>query len=229
MGRNVSLIVKNEKGFSLIELIIVMVIISIMTAVSLFYLAASQRLYKPDDQALKIADILQEARQRALTQTSPMRVEIDLDDNVVRLIDERLIVLPATLPNSADDILIRQMPLLPPAEVFVEERANNVTSNPPEPGIFTNATFTISNHPLSIPNNVCTLRFLGNGTVTNAGTGGVGNGAVPTSVILHVWSPSKADPEESEIARALTVSGASGLVRLWEYNPGTGVWKDSRR
>ncbi len=76
------------KGFSLIELLIVLTLIMIMSGVSFFYFNTYQRLYKPDDQSLQIVDILQEARQHALTQRETIRVEVDITVNVVRLIDE---------------------------------------------------------------------------------------------------------------------------------------------
>src|ERR1044072_9714123 len=77
-----------ESGFSIVELLIVLLISSIMLAITGYYFVNHQKLYKPDDQALKIVDILQEARQRALTQRETVRVEIDLTDSIVRLVDE---------------------------------------------------------------------------------------------------------------------------------------------
>lgn len=85
-----------SRGFSMVELLIVLTVITILLGISLFYLSAHERLYRPDEEALKIIDVFQEARQRSLTQRETMRVEIDLTDNVVRLIDENQ-------PSTADD------------------------------------------------------------------------------------------------------------------------------
>jgi prepilin-type N-terminal cleavage/methylation domain-containing protein len=54
-----------DAGFSIAELLVVLAIIGVMSAVVIFYATAHKKLYQPDDQALQIADILQEGRQRA--------------------------------------------------------------------------------------------------------------------------------------------------------------------
>ena len=215
-----------SRGFSLVELLIVLTVITILTGISLFYLSSHQALYRPDEQALKIIDMLQEARQRSLTQREAMRVEIDLTDNIVRLIDENG-------PNSAeDDTEIRAAVLLSPAEVKIDRRPPDITTDPAESLPVPIAQFKASLHPLSGGNNVCTFRFLRNGTVVNDGTDSVGTNATTTGATIFVWSPKKDEPNESNIARAITVVGASGSVRYWEYNRSlseTNILKDSRR
>ena len=107
-----------------------------------------------------------------------------------------------------------------------------MTYNPPEPLAPPNALFPNSVYTQSIGQEVCTLRFLSNGTVTNAGTNSIGTGSVLTGVTLHIWSPTRVDPTKSEILRAITVIGTTGVIRLWEFNPdlpATNKWQDSRR
>lgn len=213
-------------GFSMIELIIVIVVISIMTAVSMVYLNSSQRLYKPDAEALKIIDIFQEARQRSLTQRRTMRVEIDMDDKVIRLINEED---PAT---ATDDALIRTMALLPASEITIDKRPFNITDNPPEPFPAPHANFYISHYPNSVGHRVCTIRFQSTGTVVNAGSDATGTGATPTGVALFIWAPDQQTVTNSDIARAITIIGTTGSVRLWEYDKQASTankWKDSRR
>ncbi|MCS6873135.1 MAG: prepilin-type N-terminal cleavage/methylation domain-containing protein [Pyrinomonadaceae bacterium] len=215
-----------QKGFSLIELIIVITVAFILTGISFFLLTSHQRLFKPDEQVLKIADILQEARQRALTQRETMRVEIDLTDNSVRLIDENS---PTT---HTDDKLIRQISLFPPQEVRIDTRPPGISFDPPEMISVPPATFPISVYPPSVAHNVCTLRFLRNGSVVNAGTDPIGSNASLTSAAIFVWSPRNGNPSQYEIARAITVVGTTGFIRLWEYDPNLSTpnkWKDSRR
>ena len=219
----------NIEGFSLIELLIVLTMIVILSGVAFFYLTSTQRLYKPDDQSLQIVDILQEARQRSLTQRETIRVEIDTTANKVRLIDENSQNLPAT---TNDDVLIRQVPLLPNAEVRVNRSPDNITYNPPEPLPASTAIYAQSTYPLSVNNQVCTMRFLSGGTVVDAGTNSLGAGAVTRGVTLHVWSPKATNPNEYDVARAITVIGSTGSIRLWEFNPAsveTNKWQDSRR
>ncbi len=216
----------SPSGFSLIEMLVVLVLIGIFVAMAIFYASAHEKLYKPDDESLKIADVLQEARQRSLTQREIMRVEVNLTDNVVTLYDENE---PTTVD---DDLRIRQITLSPQAEVVTSERPANIGVNPPEMLPVPTALFAPSIYPQSLADSVLTMRFLSNGSVVNAGNTTTGGGAVPTGVTLHAWAPSKVDPANSDIARAITIVGSTGLIKLWEYDPAlttTNKWKDSRR
>ncbi|MBS1792425.1 MAG: hypothetical protein JSS81_01150 [Acidobacteria bacterium] len=210
----------------MVELLIVLTVITILTGISLFYLSGHERLFRPDEEALKIIDIFQEARQRSLTQRETMRVEIDLTDNVVRLIDENQ-------PNTADDDrLIRTSVLIPQAEVKLNSRPPDIATNPTELMPVPIAVFKPSIYPSSAGHDVCTFRFQRNGSVVNEGTDAVGSNATTTGLTLFIWSPKQNDPNQSEIARAITVIGATGSVRFWEYNRNltdANKWKDSRR
>lgn len=214
-----------EAGFSIAELLIVLVIVTVMTAVTGYYLVSHQKLYKPDDQTLKIIDILTEARQRALTQRETVRVEINLTNNTARLIDENL-------PTTAnDDREIRNITLLTSTEVKMAQRPDDISYNPPETLPAPTAVFTPSIYPSSSSQNVCTLRFQSNGTVVNAGTTAIGGGATVTGYSLHIWSPKKTNPNESDIARSITIIGSTGSIRMWEFDrvsTGTNKWQDSR-
>lgn len=224
MKKKIVLRGNNQSGFSLPELLLVFVVIAILSAISLSFLSKQKQLYKPDDQALKIVDILQEARQRSLTERETMRVEISLTR--VRLIDENGIT------SETDDLLLKEMPLLPATDVNIESRPAEINNNPPESITAPSAQYTTSVYPSSANQKVCTLRFQSNGRVVNAGNSPVGNGATVSSVTIHNWSPKKESPERSSIARAITVIGTSGVIRLWEYrrdSPGTNKWFDSRR
>lgn len=217
----------NNEGFSLIELLVVLGIIGIMSTVSLIYFTATKKLYKAEEQGLQIVDLIQEARQRSLTQRETMRVELDLSDNVARLIDEN------TSGVSSDDAVIRAVQLYDVGEVKINTKPNNVTGTPPEIAPVPAAVFKPSAYIFSPAHNVCTLRFQLNGTVVDAGTNDVGANANPVGATVYVWKPKQNNANEAEVARAITVVGSSGSVRMWEYiqpNGNTaGVWKDSRR
>lgn len=217
---------KANEGFSMIELLIVMTIILIMSSTGYYYLTAHQRLYKADDQALLITDVLQEARQRSLTQRETMRVEIDITANVVRLIDENL-------PTTAnDDQVLRQITLLSQNDVKTNGRPAEIDNNPPEPYETPSAQFRQSSYPKSMNNQVCTLRFQSNGTVVDAGDNNIGSNAAQVGATIHIWLPNKTAPTTSSVARALTIIGSTGTIRLWEWNKTlttTNKWVDTRR
>lgn len=217
----------SDAGFSVIELLVVVGLIAIMSTMVLIYANAYQKLYKPDDQALQLSDMLQEGRQRALTQRRTMRVEINITNNTAKLYDEN-----RDGTSSADDFLIKAMTLYNPVDVKVDPRPAEIGYNPPESMPVPNAVFSSSVYPPSISQSVCTIRFLANGQAVNAGTNAIGSGAVPTGLTLHIWQPKKNTPTQSDIARSITVLGATGMVRLWEFDHTSGApnkWKDSRR
>lgn len=218
--------ISDASGVSLIELMIVLVIITIMTGFSLFYLTGHQKLYKPDEQALRIADVLQEARQRALTQRETIRVEIDTTAGFVRILEEN------TPSTATDDKEIRRIKLLPSNELRVDAAPSNINYTPPESLPVPIAVFRQSSYPGSINDQVCTIRFQSNGNVVDGGTNTTGSGAVATGVTLYIWSPKTSSTGQADIARAITIVGASGSIRFWEFDvnmTGTNKWKDSRR
>lgn len=218
---------ESEKGFSLVELLVVCAIIAVMSAVTIFYATSHKKAYQPDEEALQIADILQEARQRSLTQRRAMRVEINLTKNVASLYDEN-----TNAASASDDFLLRSVALFPTTNVRVDTRPSEITYNPAESMPVPNAVFKSSVYSPSISQNVCTIRFLANGTAVDAGTDAIGTGSVATGVTLHIWAPNKSNTSQSDIARALTVLGPTGVIRMWDFNKNSSAsnkWKDSRR
>lgn len=214
-----------QAGFSLIELLIVLAIIFILSGIMLFYLSAHQKLYKVDDESLQIADILQEARQRALAQREPLRVEINATTNVVTLYNENT-------TSATDDTVIKRFILASTDFVKYTTRPGQITVGPPEPMPVPTAVFKTSVYNPTVGQNVCTIRFLSNGSATDAGTTTTATGAVQTGVSLFVWSPKKGSTTDSDQARAVTVLGATGAIRMWEWDTSitaANKWKDTRK
>jgi prepilin-type N-terminal cleavage/methylation domain-containing protein len=217
---------KDQSGFSLIEILVALSLVSLVGVSASYYFANHKKLYKIDDQTLQITDVLQEARQRSLTQRETMRVEIDLNENRVRLIDENGIT------SADDDEVLKTLPIYFPNEVRMDRRPTNIAYDPPEPLPIPSAVFTPSVYPSSATHQVATLRFMSNGTVTNGGNNATGDGAIVTGFSIYVWQPSPENPNESIQARSLTVIGSTGAIRLWEFDPNfpqANKWKDSRR
>lgn len=206
---------RGDKGASVVELLIVILVIGLMSGFTLFALTGHKAMYKTDDQTLQIIDVLRAASLRAVTQRQTIRVEINLTTNRVQIIDENL---PAV---TTDDVVVRSLTLAPVTDVRLNAQPLNVTGLPPAPSNFPAAVFASSLHPLSTSNNVCTIRFNRNGTVTNAGTNALGANAAITSSTLFIWPPQAADPTRARTTgsvRAITIFGPSSNIRLWKYN-----------
>ena len=201
---------KKEQGFSLIELMIVVLIICIMSVISIISLRGEKK-YLADDQAYKILDILNEARQRALTQHETMRVEFNKTQNIVQLISEN------APGDAADDQVIKSLSLADAKDVVVGDTPANVDTAPSEMSPTPVLNFKQSKHPLSLTNSVATLRFVTNGTVLDAGSNSIGKNAALTGATIYVWSPNYSNNNTplntGNIIRALTVQGTSGLSR----------------
>ena len=215
-----------QRGFSLVELMVVLAIIAIFVSISLFFYEGHRSLYRPDEIALQMSDLFQEARQRSLTQRETMRVEIDLTRKVANLIDEN------TAATADDDVVLRTITLPEASSVTVGSRPANIGYNPPEPQPVPNAVFTSSVYTPSFGNLACAFRFQRDGTVVNAGNNAIGTGAVSSGATLHVWSPKEGDVSTSEVARAITIIGSTGTIRMWEFDPAieeSNKWKNSRR
>ena len=205
---------------------VVLAIIAIFVSISLFFYEGHRSLYRPDEIALQMSDLFQEARQRSLTQRETMRVEIDLTRKVANLIDEN------TAATADDDVILRTITLPEASSVTVGSRPANIGYNPPEPQPVPNAVFTSSVYTPSFGNLACAFRFQRDGTVVNAGNNAIGTGAVSSGATLHVWSPKEGDVSTSEVARAITIIGSTGTIRMWEFDPAideSNKWKNSRR
>jgi len=184
-------------GFSLIELIIVLTIIIILTAMSLPYIYDHSKLYKSEHQALKVMDLMREASQLALNRRRTIRFEIDLTQNAVVLTDE----------NGAGgaDILIKRIPLEPVNEVRMDVIPAGVTL--PAPPNYADAAF---------PGDVWAARFRSNGSVVDAG-------GIPISANLYLWPPLEPGdplnltPRNTAEVRAITMFGGSGSIRYWKF------------
>jgi Tfp pilus assembly major pilin PilA len=206
----------NERGFSVMEFLVVIGLIAVLSGLSMIYFASNRRGYAVEDQALQIVDIIQEAKQRALTQRRTMRVEINLVQNAVRLIDEK------TAGNAGDDIEIARLALPTVETVRVGTRPANISSEPNVGFPVPQPVFQPSSHPSSSAQPCAVLRFTRDGSVFDAGVNGTGTGAVMTGATVYIWKPRVAGSTESNMTRAVTVLGAVGTVRLWDYDHAAG-------
>lgn len=200
------------RGFSLVELLVAVVIIAILSAISIPYAFNYTKLYRSEDQALRIMDLMREAAQLALTRHRTMRFEIDLDDKMLLIIDENG-------PGANDDRAIKAIPFLAPDELTMDEIPNGITKpNPPD---YNDAVFAsdaighLRGTTNVIGNNVWAAKFLSNGSVVNAA------GTAPVSANLYFWTPAEpgsSDARDNLEVRAITIFGGSAAVRYWKYD-----------
>ena len=200
-----------HSGFSVVELLTVVAILLIVSAISIPYIFSYKQKYQSEDQTLKIIDIMQEAKQMALTRRRTFRFEIDLTDNNMLVIDENA-------AGAADDAVIKAIPLIAPEQVRVDTKPTVVAK--PNPPTLNDAVFavdsighlaggmTVNGH------NVWAARFRGDGSVVNAGNN-------PISANLYLWPPTSPGSPDARVlgeVRAITLFGGSGALRYWRYD-----------
>ena len=199
----------SQAGASVLEILIVLGVVLIMSSIAVPYLWNYKKLYKSEDQALRMMDLMREAAQTALVKRRTIRYEIDLTDNAILLIDES--------QNAPQGQQMKKIPLELIRDVRVDSIPNGVSK--PNPPNYNDAAFstdsvghmigavTITGH------NIWACRFKSDGSVVNS----AGN---PVSANLYVWPPQSTGsltPRNTAEIRAITIFGGTGAVRYWKY------------
>lgn len=198
-----------EPGFSIIELLVVLGVVALLSAISLPYIVNYKKVYKSEDQSLKVMDLMREASQLALTRRRTMRLEIDLTDNAVLIIDEN---------NSDPDTLLKSVPLEMAGDIRIDVIPAGVTR--PNPPNYANATFGVdstghmSGTTTVTGHTVFAARFRSDGSVVNATN-------VPINRTIYVWppiTPGSTTARDLLEVRAITMARTSGAVRYWKHD-----------
>ncbi len=201
---------EGEHGFSLIELMVVVLIATIMAAAAVLSFSTPKK-FAADDQTLKVLDVMQEARQRAINQKSMMRVEFNDTTKSVRIIDENLAA------NTADDLLIRSLEI-DTSNVTLGTRPQNVsiTNLPPAASPMPELVFASSNYPSSKNQNVFTFCFVKDGRIVQTDAAGLCNSSnTVRGATMYIYSKPDA-AGLSSIIRAMTVSGLSSETLIYK-------------
>ena len=183
-----------NRGFSLVELLVVLVIMAVLTAISVPYFYNYTRAYKSEDQAVKVMDLMRETAQLALNRRRTFRFEFDVNNAArpqVRIIDE----------GADPDVTVKTIPLEPLNEIRMDAPAGVTRPNPPN---YANIAYTAG---------VWSARFRSDGSVVNAGN-------TPVSATIYSYPPlnNTSTPRRMTEVRAITVFGGSGAVRYWKHD-----------
>lgn len=210
-----------DEGYSLIELLIVLVVTAMLLSASVVYFSGNTKLHKAEEQGLRLVNLFREAKQRALNHQEVVRVEIDLSTNIARLIDEN------ASGTSSDDKVIRTVTFYDTSQVRMDGKPSNISENP-EAAQNSIVGFKQSEYLYSDSHLVSTLRFLPTGGIVNEGTNDLGTDATAVEATIYAWKPKT--ESESELTRAITINGSTGTIRFWEHanQNETDFWKELR-
>lgn len=194
----------------MVEMLVVVAIIMIMVAISIPYAVNYRKLYRSEEQALKVIDLIRETSQMALNQRRSFRLEIDATTSSALIIDEN---------NSTDpDVLVKTVALDDLSTLRMDVEPASVGR--PTPPNYPSAVFDVdaighmNKGTNIIGNRVWAAHFKSDGTVDNAGD-------APISVTLYVFPPTSSTsdvPSDPKQVRVITIYGGSGAVRYWKYN-----------
>lgn len=192
-----------NRGFSVVELMMVMAIVAIMIAIALPSIFNARQTYAIDDASNQIVDILQFAQQRAIGERQVMRVEIvpgtSSTRGTIQVIDQN------TLTGGVGDDLVIRNELLP---------ENKDTTINTDPARFPRPPLPFNFNHWTWPSGQLVVLLMPDGTAMNTA-----NPPQPQSFTLTMFVPlANGDPDPGLI-RGITLFGPTGSVRSWAYIP----------
>lgn len=197
---------KNQDGLSLLELCVVILVMGLLATFSIMSLSAPRKYYA-DDQATRIVDIFNEARQMALNQRRIFRVEINRTKRQIVLINENA----ANTAN--DDAVIKRVSFN--NDIVINDQPPEVTVAPPTTSPAPVLVYSSSNYPLSSGEEKITLRFRLDGQVVDAGNNNTGGGSLVTGATIYIYTVNP-KTNKPDVIRAVTVLGASSSTAIYK-------------
>jgi hypothetical protein len=212
----------SERGYSIMELVIVACIILIIVSVSVFAFASARKVYGSDEAAAQVHRFMRDAATRAMTHRQRARVYINTGtapstvSNATPAIScpaQSIMLIDENGASTGDEKLVRYETLYSPKLIKIATPANLLTGSSTVPAVpynYSAATF---------PSGVWQAYFTASGQVTDVA-------GMPLSATMYFYNPSTTNSNNAAtlpLVRALTVFGPTGNVRFWRYNPTSGT------
>lgn len=199
---------RSERGFSLLELAVVGLILITLSAIALPQLLASRRLYHFNGVTREVVGQLRYARQQAMSLRRVVRFRYDNATKRITItnLNERNVPVvgvtfnPNANANTTNDAVLRTMEL-----TAAGVPANNITYGRPT-GV-TTAALADTTNLTSLTSNRIDIFFQPDGSVLD-------NSGNPQNPALFLYNNQAPRPT----LRAISILGAGGRVRLWRYN-----------
>ncbi|MEK6278803.1 MAG: prepilin-type N-terminal cleavage/methylation domain-containing protein [Acidobacteriota bacterium] len=195
---------RTPKGYSVIEMLIVVAMISVLSALAIPQLIAQQRLSRSLGVTREILSQLRHARQLAMSQRQAITFQynnitkqisiIDHNNNVGRLLFD------ASYPNNPGSVVISTTPLAT-GGLIRSEITHGIPTGLPNGPLGDGISMT------ALTNDQLNITFQPDGSVIDAG----GN---PSRAALFIYNSTA--PRAT--ASAISVLGASGRSKIWRYD-----------
>lgn len=196
---------RSESGTSMVEILAVVAIASILTAVAVPQVISARRLIRSASLPREIATQLRFTRQQAMSQRQAFTFQYDNALKTITIIDHQaagapVLALPG-YPNTAASVTVLSIPVaggggLPTAEVSFGVPAG-----------ISATTLGDNTTPTALVSNKINITFQPNGTVVDAN----GNTINRTLFFYNNVVP-------NQTACAISVLGAAGRIKIWRYS-----------
>ena len=187
-----------QKGFSLPELLVVLLVAAIILVLALPQILSSRRLFRFSGLQRQVATSLREARQEAMSQRKPITLRYDNAN-------KRIITFGGSFGANGD-----------PKNNIVELSGSGVDANDVKygrpPGAPSSALSDTTNLS-SLSSNAVEITFQADGSVINASNN-------PQNQALFFYH----DKYRSETAFAVSILGAGGRIKVWRYSQGVNAY-----
>lgn len=185
---------RNQKGFSLPELVVVLLVVAILLVIALPQIISSRRLFRFSGMQRQVTTSLREARQEAMSQRKPVTFRYDNSS-------KQIITYGGDFGALGD---VKNV-VVPLAGSGVE--AADVKYGRPT-GVPTSALSDTTNQT-SLSSNAVEITFQPDGSVLDASSN-------PQNQALFFYH----DKYRLDTAFAVSVLGAGGRVKVWRYSRG---------
>jgi prepilin-type N-terminal cleavage/methylation domain-containing protein len=192
INKNIKL--NRQKGFSLPELLVVLLVIAIILVLALPQIISSRRLFRFSGFQRQIATSLREARQEAISQRKPVTFRYDNND-------KSLVTYGGEFGALGD-----------PKNVFVPLSGSGVESGDVKYGRPTGVPTSALGDTTNLTNlssNAIEITFQPDGSVLDASSN-------PQNLAMYFYH----DKYRLDTAFAVSVLGAGGRIKVWRYSRG---------
>ncbi len=204
---------RNNRGFSVIEILIVVALIGVLCAMAIPQIIAERRLSRTVAMTREVLSQMRYARQQAMSQRQAFTFQYNDTTKWISVIDHNVnsgavLLMSPGFPNNPGSAVVTSVPLATGGLVASEIRYGIPVGVPAGP-LRDGAPMTALN------GNVVNITFQPDGSVIDT-TGD------PDDCALFFYNSSA--PRGT--ASAVSILGASGRVKIWRYNLGANVYND---
>jgi Tfp pilus assembly protein FimT len=196
----------SQSGRSLVEVLAVVAIATILTAVSVPQVISARRMIRSASLPREIASQMRYARQQAMSQRQAFTFVYDDSTKQISIIDHQNSgagLLTATgYPNTANSVVALTVPVAGGNGLPASEVSFGVPTGISSPTLSDTAT------PTALVANKLTVTFQPDGTVVDSN-----NNAVNRALFVYN------NKIPNETAFAVSVLGSAGRIKIWRYTP----------